>query len=295
MKKITLLFFLAVFTLFNSYGQTSISVDNPDGTDWAAYVNAWNLDDTYAFGFNYDLAKQKIEFDGTTVTVKPNYGIWVDAATEASWFDTPGTPPSNPNKSIEALSYLQVGRATNPEFFNQDVVYSGNVNSFTIDPSYVVKAYIIVFPSDFSANVRYETTITGTGTFSITRPVGDVDASFTEAFMQYGFIVHGLPADPALEANLGSVVFQSNALSTSESSKTSFETYPNPTQNNWTIKTQNKEISAINMYNIFGQNVLSITPKSFQATIQGANLTTGLYFAEVRTASGTETVKLVKR
>ena len=113
--------------------------------------------------------------------------------------------------------------------------------------------------------------------------------------MQYGFIVHGLPADPALEASLGSVVFQASSLSTAESSKTSFKTYPNPTQDNWTIKTQNIEISDINVYNVFGKNVLSISPKASQASIDATNLTTGLYFAEIKTANRTETVKLVKK
>ncbi len=193
------------------------------------------------------------------------------------------------------MSYLQVDRSTNPEYFNQDVIYSGNINSFTINPSYVVKAYIIVFPSNFSQNRRYEATITGTGTFSITRPLADVDADFTEAFMQYGFIVHGLPADPALEVSLGSVVFQASSLSTTESSKVSFKTYPNPTQDNWTIKTQNIEISTIDVYNVLGKNVLSIAPKDSQATIEATSLTTGLYFAEIKTVSGTETVKLIKR
>jgi len=296
MKKFTLLFSFVTFAFFSSYGQLAISVEKADGTDWNAFVNAWNVsDDTYASGFAYNLPSQKVEFNGTTVTVKPNYGIWVDAATDPAWFDTPGTPPSNPNKNIEALSYLQVERAVNSEYFTQDVVFSGNVNSFTIDSSYEVKAYIIVFPADFSQNRRYEVTITETGAFTLTRPEADVDANFTEAFMQYGFIVHGLPADPALEASLGSVVFQASSLSTAESSKTSFKTYPNPTQDNWTIKTQNIEISDINVYNVFGKNVLSISPKASQASIDATNLTTGLYFAEIKTANRTETVKLVKK
>jgi hypothetical protein len=87
----------------------------------------------------------------------------------------------------------------------------------------------------------------------------------------------------------------STTLSTAESSKISFKMYPNPSQDNWTIKTQNIEISDINVYNILGKNILSITPNASQVTIEGTNLTAGLYFAEIRTAKGTEKVKLVKR
>ncbi|MFH4966923.1 T9SS type A sorting domain-containing protein [Gaetbulibacter sp. M240] len=293
MKKITLLFSLLTLTFFNGFAQLNVSVSNADGTGWNPYVNAFNTsDESFAFGFGYAFDKQKTEFDGTTVTVKPNYGIWTDENNNAAWFDNPGTPPSNPNKNIEALSYLQVSKGANPEFFTQDVTFSGDVNAFTIDGSYVVKAFIAVFPGDYSSSVRYETIVTGTGTFSVTRPFTDVVPADTH--FQYGFIVYGLPADPALEASLGSVVFQQSALSSEEFAQSNFTTYPNPTSDNWIVKTSNLEITNIRVYDILGKNVITMAPKTFEASIDGSGLKTGLYFAQIETPAGIGTIKLVK-
>ena len=295
MKKITLLVALAIFTFSTSFGQLNISVDNPDGTGWNPYVNAFNVSDgLFAFGFGYDLAKQKTEFDGTTVTLKPNYGIWVDECSNAAWFDTNTCPnPASPNKNIEALSYLQVDRAGNSNFFNQDVIFSGNVNSFTIDAGYTVQAFIAVFPVDFSQSVRYTDDITAAGTFSVTRPVGDVDATFTDAFFQYGFIVFGPPADPANEATLGAVVVQDPALSTSSFEALQLMVYPNPAENIWNVKSQNV-IESITVHDVLGKQVLQIKPNDTDINIDASTLPKGLYFAKMTTEVGSNSVKLIK-
>lgn len=296
MKKITLLFILAMVTTFNSHGQLNISVDNPDGTGWNAYVNAFNISDgSYAFGFGYDLTKHKTEFDGSTVAVKPNYGIWVDACSDAAWFDGNTCPnPTSPNKNIEALSYLQFNRTDNPEFFNQDVVFSGNINSFTIDPSYTVKVFIAVFRADFGQTRRYETTISGTGTFSLTRPLVDVDADFTEQHFQYGFIIFGPPADPANEVANGSVVFQGPSLSTNDFELSQVKAFPNPTNNVWNINTNNQNIQSIAVYDVLGKEVFSSKPNASQAIIDSINFSNGLYFAKVKTINGESNLRLVK-
>lgn len=295
MKKITLSLYFLICIAISSHGQLNISVDNADGAGWNAYVNAFNTSNgSYAFGFSYDLTKQKTQFDGTNVTVKPNYGIWVDACSDAAWFNGNTCPnPTSPNKNIEALSYLQKDRSPNPEFFNQDVIFSGNIESFTIDAGYTVKAFISVFPIDFSYNTQYTADITGTGTFSITRPLADVVAS--DKFFQYGFIVFGLPANPANEASLGSVVFKSNALSLDEFSASNFQTYPNPAQDSWNIKTNNIKISSVQVYDILGKAVISLTPNFNEVTINATNLKSGLYFAKVETEAGINTVKLIKK
>jgi hypothetical protein len=293
MKKITLLVALAIFTFSNSYGQLNVSVDNPDGTGWNPYVNAFNVSDgLFAFGFPYDLAKQKTEFDGTAVTLKPNYGIWVDACSDPAWFDNNTCPnPSSPNKNIEALSYLQVDRTPNPEFFNQDVIFSGDVNSFTIDAAYTVKAFISVFPNDFSYNTQYTDDITGAGTFSVTRPVGDVVGS--DQFLQYGFIVFGPPADPANEATLGAVVVQDPALSTSSFEALQLMVYPNPAENIWNVKSQNV-IESITVHDVLGKQVLQIKPNDTDINIDASTLSKGLYFAKMTTEVGSNSVKLIK-
>ena len=84
-------------------------------------------------------------------------------------------------------------------------------------------------------------------------------------------------------------------LGTDDFSKTSFNTYPNPTQDKWTIETQNVRISSITVYDVLGKSVMTMEPKSETAVIDGSSLKSGLYFAKVETAEGVSSVKLVKK
>ena len=71
--------------------------------------------------------------------------------------------------------------------------------------------------------------------------------------------------------------------------------YPNPTQDSWNIKTQKVEMTAITVFDVLGKSVLSMTPKSSEVTIEARSLRTGLYFAKIETANGSQTVKLIKK
>ena len=53
-------------------------------------------------------------------------------------------------------------------------------------------------------------------------------------------------------------------------------------------------MSAIKVYDILGKNVLSLTPNTTDATINGSSLKAGLYFAQIKTANGVSSIKLVK-
>lgn len=83
-------------------------------------------------------------------------------------------------------------------------------------------------------------------------------------------------------------------LSTDDFSRTAFRTYPNPTQDNWTIETQNVRISSITLFDVLGKSVISIEPKADRAVVDGSNLKSGLYFAKIETAEGSSSIKLIK-
>ena len=57
MKKITL--FIILLTSFCGYSQNSVTVATSQA--WNGYVNAFNLDDSYAFGFSDILVQQILE------------------------------------------------------------------------------------------------------------------------------------------------------------------------------------------------------------------------------------------
>lgn len=85
------------------------------------------------------------------------------------------------------------------------------------------------------------------------------------------------------------------ALGVEDFNTIAFKAYPNPTQNNWTFSSSEENLESIVITNITGQTVKTIAPKSNQATVDASNLTTGVYFAKVTTATATQTLKLIKQ
>ncbi len=79
-----------------------------------------------------------------------------------------------------------------------------------------------------------------------------------------------------------------------ESLKESIRVFPNPAQDSWVVKTKNQEIYTIQVYDILGKNVLSLSPNSKETKIDGSGLRSGLYFATVTTDNGVNSVKLIK-
>lgn len=73
-----------------------------------------------------------------------------------------------------------------------------------------------------------------------------------------------------------------------------FKLFPNPTQNTWTVRS-NQEISSIQLYDILGKQVLSIRPNSNEVTIEASDLSNGIYFALLKSPSGVKNIKLVKK
>jgi hypothetical protein len=74
-----------------------------------------------------------------------------------------------------------------------------------------------------------------------------------------------------------------------------FSTFPNPTQNSWTISTKNESITSIQVFDVLGKNVLSLLPNERTAVIDGASFKAGLYFAQIKTVSGLSSLKLIKK
>ena len=73
-----------------------------------------------------------------------------------------------------------------------------------------------------------------------------------------------------------------------------FRAYPNPTQSSWTIKNAKSVIKTINVFDILGKNVLSLAPNASEVNVDGSTLKSGLYFAQIKTESGINSIKLIK-
>lgn len=72
-----------------------------------------------------------------------------------------------------------------------------------------------------------------------------------------------------------------------------FKVYPNPTTNNWNV-VGNSVVKSVDVYNILGKQVLSLTPNTTDVTIDASSLNPGMYFAKVKGVNGSKTLKLIK-
>lgn len=83
-------------------------------------------------------------------------------------------------------------------------------------------------------------------------------------------------------------------LSTKGFSTASFKVYPNPTQNVWNFTSANEVIESVQIVNVLGKVVLSVSPKANVASVDASALNTGIYFAKIATAKASQTIKLMK-
>lgn len=90
------------------------------------------------------------------------------------------------------------------------------------------------------------------------------------------------------------VVGDDCALSNNNFDAASFAVYPNPTQNNWTISTTDSQIKSVQVYDISGKNVLTVSNQSNEVMIDATPLIKGIYLAQIQTENGVQTIKLAK-
>lgn len=72
-----------------------------------------------------------------------------------------------------------------------------------------------------------------------------------------------------------------------------FTYYPNPVSNALTLKAQ-QNIQDVAVYNMLGQEVLSVTPNSVTSEVNMTSLQAGAYFVKVMVANTTETIRIIK-
>ncbi|WP_309641820.1 T9SS type A sorting domain-containing protein [Flavobacterium sp.] len=83
-------------------------------------------------------------------------------------------------------------------------------------------------------------------------------------------------------------------LATTTFNSANFKVYPNPTTNVWNFTSAKQAIETIQIVDVLGKTVMTISPKDMNTTVDASSLTRGLYFAKISTANATETAKLMK-
>ena len=75
--------------------------------------------------------------------------------------------------------------------------------------------------------------------------------------------------------------------------ESSFEIYPNPTDNIWMLK-GTQDIVSVQVFDILGKQVIKLAPSGSEVSIDASELKEGIYIAKITSLNGTKTVKLVK-
>ena len=86
-------------------------------------------------------------------------------------------------------------------------------------------------------------------------------------------------------------------LSTDDFESNQFSAYPNPTLDNWNIKSSNTNIQNVEIFNTLGRLVKEVSANgNTEVVIDASDLSSGIYFAKIYNDSNqNNTIKLIKR
>ena len=115
---------------------------------------------------------------------------------------------------------------------------------------------------------------------------------------QWGFQVIGPIADeanePAGRAVTGITTIDPLLLSTESFELNALSVNPNPTNDNWKISATS-QIENVQVFDILGKQVMSLSPSSLEVDIPAERLKSGLYLARITGADGSDkTIRLLK-
>ena len=285
MKKITLLLAMLIGGLPLINAQNTVEVDA--NATFVGYANVFELPangGAWVFGQPWGVPELKTVVDpaGGTITLQPNFNTYGDNPTDPFWVNQ---STGEGNKIFEGNTYVE-----DASLVGSELTFNGGVVSYTLDAEYAAVAFIKVFNLDFSV-VKEETAEMVAGeNFSVVY----TNVEPEDAWVQYGFQVVGVNANPADEPTLGSVVVSAPILGVNDVNNVNVSIYPNPVSERLNINATS-EITSVVMYNILGAKVQSITPNSTSVTMNLSGLTPGVYLTTINTNTGTKTVNIVKK
>jgi hypothetical protein len=231
--------------------------------DTGGFTNIWTPD--YNFGDFID----EIDLDPSAAE---NFAIKMDFNEQGYGQGT------NAVTDISAYNYLHLDYYTG---------YATQLRIILIEDDGAIQEYFYELPTD--EPFVYDT---WTGI--------DIDLSFfvNQGFSKDKFFQYKIGTESNLNPGIvfyDNLYFHENVLGTNDFEISDVSIYPNPTSDVWNISTVSQEIISVDVYDVLGKNVLSVSPNSTEALIDGAALKSGLYFAQVNTNTGVRTFKLLKK
>ena len=286
MKQIYLTIVLLLGFTLVSQAQNTVEVDV--NASWIGFANVFETPANgggYVFGSEWGVPdlKTTIDVGGETITLQPNFNTYADNPTDPFWVNQ---TTGEGNKTFEGNTFVE-----DNSLVGSELTFNGYTQSNDLDSEYTAMAFIKVFNSDFSV-LKIETSeLVAGNNFSITY----TDVAPEDAVVQYGFYVSGINANPSDEGALGGVVITAPILGVNDFNAVDVSVYPNPSSSIWNISTSAQNIKKVFVYDVLGKKVAQVVADSNEVSIHSEVLTAGIYFAQVTTDLGTQTVKLIKK
>ncbi|MBA4317511.1 MAG: hypothetical protein C0412_03835 [Flavobacterium sp.] len=214
-----------------------------------------------------------------------------------------GTVPTLTTDGAEAVLQLAGGGATwdhgkmciaNLADLSDD---ANNTITFRINPQGITgtRTHLLKFEAgtiNQNAEVWYTTTDSGWQNITLNYPAGLGKYALMVFMTDAGSAGNGYN-NTATGTYLIDDISLSSALSTAKFDRTSIKMYPNPVRNTLTIDA-NSSIQKVSVYNILGQEVMSVSPKSNSATLQTGSLQKGAYMVRTEIDGNVSTSKIIK-
>jgi hypothetical protein len=155
-----------------------------------------------------------------------------------------------------------------------------------LDDKIGVVAYLWRTPPDF---LETQMTLVSGQTFTLTVSGQTPGATITYA-SKFAF-----QGGQAVTKYFDYVVGEDCILGINDLELNKFKVFPNPAKDSWTVSAKNINILSIQIIDILGKNVMSLSPNASEIEINASALKAGVYFAQIKTVSGLTSLKLVKK
>ena len=180
--------------------QTQVFTDPAQA--WGGYMNVFALPADgggYQFGGGWGAGDLRAAFSGDLLTLRPCTNVSNPA--DGYWVK----PDGSGNKQMEASWYVDTA-----SLVGSNVTFSGNVVDRTLSSNYTCRAFIKVFPGDYSSVLQavYAPLANGNSFFSVSLSATNAGA----AHVQYGFVTLGRNAPWTNSPDSdGSITIRTNA------------------------------------------------------------------------------------
>jgi len=221
------------------------------------------------------------------VCVNPDTGIVFSADFGGTFYDS--NTYTNPTGSEEWAGFANQDVSLYPFSFSDggEITFTGATDGTDVDLYFRFERlpHPNVDPSFNTAAV----TVSGTdeASYSVAIPAQDAANTYSS------FLLYVTTADAAVTLT-DVAVASGSTIGINNYEINELSIFPNPANSQWTIHSENTDITLVEVFDLQGKLVLTLSPDSPTVEINASNLVKGVYLSKISTDSGTSTVRLVK-